>query len=257
MSTMDGMTGGMTGQLDMGAVIKELFAVLGRNFVTFLVLTLILVGIPALLTGYLQMTYMRAGTIFAWQPLLANFAVAIGSLILQCTVIYGAVTDLNGKRASLGACLSVGLASFLPVLGIGILFYIACVIGFILLIVPAFLLITAWIVAVPVYVAERPGLIASFGRSAELTRGNRWRIFALLIVYIVVFIIIEAVTGVFGNASRIASGAGIPMFQALFLTPLIAVVSGLVTSTGVATLYVELRRVRDGVGPSELAAVFD
>jgi hypothetical protein len=245
------------GQLDMGKVIQELFAVLGRNFVTFLVLTLILVGLPALLSGYLQMTYMRAGNPLAWQPLLGGLAVGVGGLILQGTVIYGTVTDLNGKPASLGASLSVGLASFLPLLGLGILMYLAVFCGFILLVVPGFLLLVAWIVAVPAYVAERPGIFAAFGRSAELTRGNRWRIFALLIVYFVAVVIVEALTGVFGNASRIASGAGVPMTQAMILTPLISIASGLLTSTGAAVLYVELRRIRDGVGPAGLAAIFD
>ena len=254
---MSAMSDTPAGQLDMGKVIQDLFELLRRNFVTFLILTAILVGIPALLSGYLQMTYMKAGVIFAWQPIVGNLAVAIGGLILQGTVIYGAVTDLNGKPASLGACLSIGLGSFLPLLGIGILSYLAFIVGFILLIVPDFMLMAAWLVAVPVYVTERPGVIASFGRSAELTRGNRWRIFALLILYVVALIIVEALTGVFGNASRIASGAGIPMIQGLLLTPLIAVASGLLTSTGVAVLYVELRRVRDGVGPAGLAAIFD
>jgi hypothetical protein len=257
MSTMNGMTGEMTGQLDMGVVIKELFAVLGRNFGTFLILTLILVGLPALLSGYLQMTYMRAGQIFAWQTLIGSLVSAAGLFILQGTIIYGTVTDLNGKRASIGACLSVGLGSFLPLFAIGILSYIAIACGMILLIVPGLMLLTAWIVAVPAYVAERPGIFAAFGRSAELTRGNRWRIFALLIVYLVVVIIVEALAGVFGNASRIASGQGIPMIQSLVLLPVIAIASGLITSAGVAALYVELRRIRDGVGPSELAAVFD
>jgi hypothetical protein len=119
------------------------------------------------------------------------------------------------------------------------------------------MILVAWIVAVPVYVAERPGLFAVFGRSAALTRGNRWRIFAVLILYLVAFVIIEALAGVFGNASRIASGEGIPMFQALLLLPLISIASGMLTSAGIATLYVELRRVNDGVGPADLAAVFD
>ncbi|HLZ77402.1 MAG TPA: hypothetical protein VKQ35_20545 [Phenylobacterium sp.] len=246
-----------TGRLDIGRVIQETFAVLGRNFVTFLVLAAILVGLPALLSGYLNMTYMRAGVLFAWQSYAGSFLAAIGLYILQGTVIYGTVTELNGKPASIGACLSVGLSSFLPLLVIGILSYLAIVLGMILLVVPGLMILVAWIVAVPVYVAERPGLFAVFGRSAALTRGNRWRIFAVLILYLVAFVIIEALAGVFGNASRIASGAGIPMFQALLLLPLIAIASGMLTSAGIATLYVELRRVNEGVGPADLAAVFD
>ena len=39
--------------------------------------------------------------------------------------------------------------------------------------------IVLWSVAVPAAIAERLGAFRALGRSAELTRGNRWRIFAL------------------------------------------------------------------------------
>ena len=251
------MTGETTGQLDLGRVIQDLFGVLGRNFVTFLILALILVGLPGLLSGYMQMSFLRQGHLFDWRASAIGLVGALGGLILQGTIIYGTVTDMNGKRASLGACLSVGLGSFLPILGIGIMFYIALVLGLILLIVPGLMLLVAWCVCVPVYVAEKPGLIESFGRSAELTRGNRWRIFALCILYFVVLLILEAVLGVFGTASRLAAGGSIPALQALAITPVLAVASSMVATVGGAVLYVELRRVRDGVGPAGLAAIFD
>lgn len=250
-------TGDTSGQLDIGRVIQELFGVLGRNFVTFAILALILVGAPALLSGYLQQTYMVPGRLFAWQTYIGSFVAAAGLFILQGAVIYATVNELNGKPATLGDCLSVGLRSFLPLIAIGILSYIATLVGLVLLIVPGLMLMVTWIVNLPVYIAERVGIFATFGRSTELTRGNRWRIFGLVIIYLVAFAIIEALAGVFGNASRIASGAGIPMIQSYVLLPLISVASGMLTSTGIAVLYVELRRLRDGVGPAGLAAIFD
>jgi len=246
-----------TGQLDLGVVIKELFAVLGRNFVTFLILTVILVGLPSLLSGYLQMSLLGQGRLFDWRASASGLLAGLGALILQGTVIYGAVTDLNGKRATLGASLSIGLRSFLPLLGIGILFGIAVGVGFVLLVVPGLMLLVAWAVAIPAYVVERPGIIAAFGRSAELTRGNRWRIFALFLLYFVALIIVEAVFGVFGTASKLAAGGSVPLLTAMVVTPLIAIANGLIGAVGAAVLYVELRRVRDGVGPQNLAAVFD
>jgi hypothetical protein len=245
------------GELDMGRVIQDLFGVLGRNFVTFLILAVILVGLPGLLSGYMQMTLLGQGHLFDWRATLVGFAPALGALILQGTIIYGTVTDLNGKRAALGDCLSIGLRSFLPLLGIGILFGLAVFLGCILLIVPGLMIGMAWCVAIPSYVIEQPPLLASFGRSADLTRGNRWRIFALFIVYFVALIIVEALTGVFGTASRLAAGGGIPMLQAMVMTPILAVINGMIGATGAAVLYVELRRIRDGVGPAGLAAVFD
>jgi len=246
-----------TGQLDMGRVIQDLFGVLGRNFVTFLILAAVLVGLPGLLAGYMQMSLLTQGHLFDWRATLVGLVPAVGALILQGTIIYGAVTDMNGKRASLADCISIGLRCFLPLLGIGILFGLAVACGLILLIVPGVMLAIAWCVTVPAYVVEQPPLLDSFGRSAQLTRGNRWRIFALFIVYLVAVIIVEAVLGVFGTASRLAAGGGIPLMQAMVFTPLISVANALIGGTGAAVLYVELRRLRDGVGPAGLAAVFD
>jgi len=246
-----------TGQLDLGLVIKELFAVLGRNIVTFLVLTVILVGIPSLLSGYMQMSLLGHGRLFDWRATAVGLLAGLGSLILQGTIIYGTVTDLNGKPASLSDCLSIGLRSFLPVLAIGILLGIAVGCGMVLLIVPGLMLLVAWAVTIPAYVVEQTGIFAAFGRSAELTRGNRWRIFGLFVLYFVVLIIVEAVFGLFGTASKLAAGGSISLVTAMVVTPLISIANGVIGAVGAAVLYVELRRVRDGVGPQGLAAVFD
>jgi hypothetical protein len=248
---------GASAKLDLGRVIQQLFAVLGRNFVTFLVLAAIFVGVPALIAGYLQMTTIRAGQLFSGPVLAGGLLAALGALILQGIVIYGTVTDLNGRRATVTDCLSVGLRSFLPILGIGIMWYFAIVFGLVLLVVPGLMLLVAWAVCIPVYVIERTSLTGVFGRSAELTRGNRWRIFGLFVLYVVALIIVEAVLGVFGNAGRIAAGGGVPVLQAMVIMPLINIANALIGTTGGAALYVELRRIKDGVGAESLAAIFD
>jgi hypothetical protein len=250
--------GDPNGQLDIGRVIQQLFSVLGRNFLNFLVLAIILTGLPTLLVGILQLNFLRGGQIINWQTILGGVVSLLAGLILQGTVIYGTVTDLNGRRATLGESLSIGLRSFLPLLGIGILFGVAVACGMILLIVPGIMMLVAWCVAVPAYVVEQTSLFGAFGRSAELTRGNRWRIFALFVLYLVASIIVEALLGVFSTAGSLAAGGtGITFARAIIFTPLISVATALLATTGGAVLYVELRHVRDGVGPAGLAAIFD
>jgi hypothetical protein len=53
--------GASTGALDIGRVIQELFAVLGRNFTTFGLLALILTGIPAVVLYGFQMSVPCSG----------------------------------------------------------------------------------------------------------------------------------------------------------------------------------------------------
>jgi len=245
------------GALDIGRVIQQLFRVLGRNFVTFLALAVLLAGIPAILLGLLQMNVMARGQLFAWQSLLGSLVAGLFGLILQGTVIYGTVTDLNNRRAGVVDCLSVGLRSFLPLLGIGILLYAAIIAGTMLLIVPGLMLAVAWCVAVPAYVVEQTSLFGAFGRSAELTRGNRWRIFGLFIIYFVAFLILELVTGMFGSVARMSSGGGFSLMQVVVVRPLLGIGAALIGTVGAAVLYVDLRQIKDGVGPEGLAAIFD
>ncbi len=119
------------------------------------------------------------------------------------------------------------------------------------------MLAIAWCVAIPAYVVERPRIMDVFGRSAELTRGNRWRIFGLVLIWVIAMLIVEMVFAVIGGLSSLATVGGFPLLTRLVVLPLIQVINGLIGATGVAALYVELRQIRDGVGPAGLAAIFD
>jgi hypothetical protein len=259
MSTM----GDTSGKLDLGRVIQETFSVLGRNFITFAVLAVVLTGLPTMLVGFLQgepaaiTTTEAFGTRFLTSAI-GGVVAALTGLILQGTIIYGTVSDLNGKPASVTDSLRVGLYAFLPLLLLGIMIGLACMVGFMLLIVPGVMLAIAWCVAIPAYVVERPNLMDTFGRSADLTRGNRWTIFGLFVLYVIVVLIIEMVLmGLFGGLVRAILSGGSTLAIRVIVAPLINVANALVGATGAAVLYVELRRVRDGVGPAGLAAIFD
>ena len=104
---------------------------------------------------------------------------------LQAAIVYGTIADLNGRRAAFGECLSSGLRNWfwLLLLAIGswrsrrVRLHAAdrprraC-------------MAVAWIVAAPAQVVERTGVFGAFSRSAELTRGHRWPIFGLLVIYL-------------------------------------------------------------------------
>ena len=67
-----------------------------------------------------------------------------------------------------------------PLLAVVILQSLAVAVGFLLLIVPGFVIWTYFAVVGPVVVAENPGIRKSFRRSRCLVRGNGWRVFAVL-----------------------------------------------------------------------------
>jgi hypothetical protein len=123
-------------------------------------------------------------------------------------------------------------------------------IGFLLIIVPGFVLLTMWFVATPACVVERLGVGASMARSSALTQGHRWKIFGMMILVGVIESIagvaVKAALGLTGNAGLIMAGmliwSGVwGAFHAVF---------------AVAT-YHDLRVAKEGIDTEQIAAVFD
>ena len=152
---------------------------------------------------------------------------------------------------------------FLNYLGASILFGLAVAAGFVLLVVPGVMLACAWCVAAPSLVADRTGIFAAFGRSADLTRGSRWQIFGLIVIVVVVewiiSMIFNAITGVGsvgmgGDPLAVAEAALSPL--ALGLGVIRQTIGAVIGATAAAVIYVELRRAREGEGPEWLTDIF-
>jgi hypothetical protein len=255
---------------DLGRVVSRTFGAVGRNFATFLVLAILLVGVPQFVMGWLTFPALSrlttagaanaaaiasyftspwlALTLITW-PLMALFKAA---------VIHRVVADLNGRRSTIRECLSSGLPLVLPLMAINILYSLGAALGMILLIVPGFILAMTWIVAAPAEIIERTGVFAAFTRSGELTRGSRWSIFGLMFAYsLVVGIVQQTITSVMAlarNTNHLTPGLSLP--SVLVLAVFGAATSTLAT-TGVAAIYYELRSIREGAAPGVLAEVFD
>ncbi|HYD45733.1 MAG TPA: hypothetical protein VEA79_10775 [Phenylobacterium sp.] len=250
-------------RFDLGRVLERLFGALGRNFLVFFGLALILTGLPAALSAFAFAGRVDAASDGGRSLALFLAGSLIGfvsSFILQASIVHGAVMDLNGRRPTLVDCLTGGLRHFLPVLAISILAAIAVMFGLLIFLAPGIILLTVWAVVVPAQVVENRGVFGAFGRSADLTDGHRWAIFALLVVWLIIsFVIGAAITG---GALSLAASTGSSSAQALvawqgLAQPLANALSAVISSTGIAALYVELRRAREGAAPEDLAAVFD
>jgi hypothetical protein len=260
MAAIDGSSEG----LDIGAVVQATFSAIRRNIVTYLVLAAILAGIPALLTGWLQWGTLRGMSTgdlgaFASAKNLPSNGVAvlisiIANSILQGALVHITTADLVGRRATVADGLATGLRNFLPLIAVAILFGVAMVFGLLLLIVPGVILGVMWCVTVPALIVERTTISSSFTRSAQLTKGSRWRIFGLVVIALVIGFVIRAVLdAVFGGAPGLMAGHPLALVGILIG----AIINGVIGAVGVSVLYTELRRLRDGVSVTDLAAVFD
>ncbi|MEO3431309.1 hypothetical protein AAFN88_20805 [Pelagibius sp. CAU 1746] len=244
------------GDFSVGGVLKRSFSTFFANFVPFLVLALILY-LPSLLLGFGSMGDLDAGTV-APQYTPADFAVMALSVVLSYILIgalvYGTVQHLTGRSASLGDIIGRGLSRVVPVIVIAILLSIAVTVGFVLLVVPGIFLVVVYSVVIPAAVVERPGIIGSFKRSWELTKGYRWPVLGLLLILFVILVVFSFIVGA-------AAGFAIFFLDSLELLVVvnyvISAISGAFASVMIAVLYHDLRVAKEGVSSAQIAAVFD
>ncbi|MDX9999595.1 MAG: hypothetical protein WCY15_13325 [Phenylobacterium sp.] len=245
-------------RLDIGRVVSGTFGVLGRNFAPFAGLALLLVSIPFAIVGggvagLMDNRFILPGLGAIGLGVLAYLAAAA---ILQAALIYGTVRDLNGSRADFGQCLAMGLRACLPLILVSLLAWLGIFAGLMLFVVPGVMLGMAWCVAVPAQVAERTGIVGALGRSAELTRGNRWAIFGLTLLFLVMTWLVALLLSPLNLVLGALGSAGLVAAQ-LLVNGLSTGINTLVGATGLAVLYVELRRLKEGTEPEALAALFD
>jgi len=155
-----------------------------------------------------------------------------------------AVEDVRDGRAdlSLGQTLQSVRPHLISLIVAGVLAGLGIALGLILLIVPGLVLLTWWIVIVPVIVLEQRSAGESFGRSRELVRGYGWNVFGVIVLTVLVYI-------------------GLSLVVRLLLTPfadwleafLSSVVVGTVATPFLAVawtlLYFRLRRAKEETAP--------
>ncbi|QUL38948.1 glycerophosphoryl diester phosphodiesterase membrane domain-containing protein [Erythrobacter sp. JK5] len=100
---------------------------------------------------------------------------------------------------------ALSFSRFLPFVGIYILATIGMVFGFILLVIPGFILLVRWIAVLPLVLAGDDPAMDSFGNSWEMTRGRGWSIFGAMVVLLVLLII---AAGIIGGATYLLGGDG-------------------------------------------------
>jgi hypothetical protein len=263
---MTDMTAGAP-RIDLGRVVNRTFGTMGRNFLLFFLLTLVLYAVPSYGVQFLMTVYGPQAVDDPGTYLLASFVVSIvaslPAYVAVGAVTHGAIISFNGGKAELGDCLSTGIGRMLPLFLLGLVTSLAITFASLLLIVPGIIVAVMVVVAVPAMVVERLGVFGSMSRSADLTKGNRWTIFFLGLICIVIVIAILFGVGVLvgglGGAGEAVDSAFLmqgSLFMIVFVV-LANVLSMIISSTGIASLYYELRTSKEGATSAELAKVFD
>jgi hypothetical protein len=255
-------------RMSITRVFQRAFQAISLNPVVILGLALVVGAVPSLLMSYL---ILRAG--IGSPASIQNGSISFGAIIgagfisgvvglvvsalVQGAITRATVTAIEGRRATFGESLSTALRVLLPLIGLSILLAIGIMIGFVLLIVPGIILLLMWAVAVPSLVIERGGVFAAFARSAELTRGAKWRILGLFLLLAVAYWLLSLVARIVGlglyspttasNGFTIANIIGGVVVGTLF---------NMIWGTVQPSLYIELRQWKEGGSIENLEQIF-
>lgn len=168
---------------------------------------------------------------------------------------YGTVQALRGRRIGIVACLGLSVSLMPSVMAVTLVYWIATYLGLLALVAPGIVIATVLWVVVPVAVIERPGVIASLRRSAQLTKGYRWQVFGTLLIIVVITVCPGFIAGfVAGFAGPGVSNA---LFTFVLVYWLLAGVTIAFMAVLVAVSYYRLRVAKEGVHIEDIARVFD
>jgi hypothetical protein len=172
-------------------------------------------------------------------------------LTLANGAIYIAVAqDFAGRRPTIVRLVSDALPHLPALLKLLLLLLICLIFATLLLVVPALVVLCVCAVASPACAIEGLGPLKSMSRSAFLTKGDRWRIFGLLIeLYFGLWVVSETVVS-------LARHFGGPIAGVMVGAPVKGVVGGF-SAVAIGVLYAQLRAAREGVATERVAGVFD
>jgi hypothetical protein len=231
----------------VGRVLNRTAAVLGRHFPIYFII-IVVASLPSivLVKGDLsQFSPQDVGSI-----VIGGLLAMVLGVLGQAAVLHAAFQDMRGRPVNITESVVVGLRRFFPLIGLAIVMGVLVGLGAVLLIVPGMILWTMWIVSTPVCVVERLGPWSSLRRSAQLTKGYRWRVFGLMIV---LFLVNAMVAGVLANILQTIGGTVLTIVGRTVWAGL----WGSFFAVAFVVTYHDLRAAKEGVDINQIAAVFD
>jgi hypothetical protein len=158
----------------------------------------------------------------------------------------------SDQQLSIGEALQASLGRILPLFLMSLLFFIALIIGVILLVIPFFILLVSLMLATGLVMFEDKGPVDALVGSHKLVWGNWWRTAAILTVGgILMFVIYMALALVIGLIMPfVGFGTGDVMMSTLVSTVLVSVLLNVVAipffSAMLIALYWDLKLRKEG-----------
>jgi hypothetical protein len=248
------------GDFRIGQVFSRSWSVFTGNFFTFVMVTGV-ASLPALLVP--QPTPASPDNPFQnlGLTLFGSLLMIVLGTVAQAIVLYGAFQVMRGRPIDLAESARIGLRRFFPIVGIAICVSVLAGLGFVFFVVPGVIVYLMWFVATPVCVVEQLGPFASMGRSRELTKGHRWKLFGLSLLVVLPALIVSAIVGALVLATLQGGIVAVTTAMAGTLGKVVNMVWSAVWTAFFAIVivvtYHDLRVAKEGVDTDQIAAVFE
>jgi hypothetical protein len=246
--------------LSVGEILDTSFSLYRRHFAAVATVAVVCTGLPLVLRLFLE----AGGGVFSSIPLLLVYLLStvVLSLVATGATVFIVSESYLGRPLSAREALAratpymgrILICSFLMALLVGL--------GFLFLFIPGIILAVGLALAIPAVVLE-PGRSASaaLSRSWELTRGARWRLFALGVTLLVLlYVPFFAITGVLtfllsrGGSSAVTGTASSTTIAALALAGIVQIFIYPLFYCVLTVAYYDLRVRKEGFDLELLAA---
>lgn len=248
--------------LGVSDVIGGAFGAIRKHWIVFGAYALLLTCLPAavgrvavIMTGVnytsVENTFGTLGrTLLIYSPAYFLFGPLFHSLVAR-TIWADSVQAQNDFRTTI---LAVG-RRLAPILVLNIAVLIIEYIGILLLLVPGIIAILTLYTAISACVIERLSVQEAIRRSLFLTRGQRWRLFLVLLVASLIYWGLSVIINLAAMMAGVLINSGSP--AAVGVLVLVAGFNGLFFTSISGSAYVELLRIKGGgVDAAATAEVF-
>lgn len=173
-----------------------------------------------------------------WLAVLASW---IGSMWMMSTAYFKVAAIGAGGDIGLGAALQQALTRLPYIFLMTILFSIALMLGFVLLIIPCIILMVSLALCFATALFENKGPISALSESHRLVWGNWWRTLVIFSVgFVVVLVLYLAVSLVLAAVMPILIRSGADAGALLFSTMVTSMVLGVLMALLVTPLYIAI-----------------
>lgn len=174
--------------LSIGEVLDQSFGLYRRHFATLAMISVVVGAVPLVLDLYVQASGGLLARPIMW--LSGLMLMVVLSAIGTAATVFVVSESYLGRTTAASEALSRAGPYILRLILLSIMTSLVVFIGWLFLLVPGMIFATALIVSTQALVLEEDrSAIEAMGRSWRLTKGHRWRMFALIVViFILIFI---------------------------------------------------------------------